>query len=155
MASNLANVRTSAGTTIHVSTDLPASYTSTDYGTVTPWSYVGLISNVGEFGRTYQDVTYNPIDTRGTVHRKGTFDEGSLPLQAAYDPTDAGQGVLADAALTDDLISIKITLQSGEIQYYTGQVFSSTIAVNDANSITMGNYTIQLESGSNVVVAAP
>lgn len=155
MASNTANVRTSAGSTVDVSADLPASYIEADYELVTPWGYVGLISNVGEYGRTYQDVTFNPLDTRGTIHRKGTFDEGQLPLQCAYDPSDAGQTVLKAAALTDDLISIRITLQSGEIQYYTGQVFSATVAVNDANSITMGNYTIQLESGSGVTTPAP
>lgn len=146
------NVRTSAGTSVSISATLPTAYTEAAYLAVTDAVKIGLVSEVGEFGRTYQDVTFNPLETRGTVHRKGSYDEGQLPLQIARDVSDEGQQLLVEASQSDDLYTIILTLQDGTRQFYTGQVYTSVTNVGNVNSITMRNATIQLESGSGIEV---
>lgn len=147
------NIRTSAGSSVSISATLPTAYTAVAYATAATGAVkIGLISEVGEFGRTYQDVTFNPLETRGTAHRKGSYDEGQLALQIARDPTDPGQEILVEASQSDDLYTIIVTLQDGTKQYYTGQVYTSVTNVGNVNAITMRNATIQLESGSGVEV---
>lgn len=146
------NAKTSAGTKISISATLPTAYTKIAYEAVIDWQKVGLVSEVGEFGKTYQDVTFNPLETRGTIHRKGSYDEGQLPLQIARDASDGGQLILVEASDSDDLYSVKLELQDGTIQYFTGLVYTSVTNVGNVNSITMRNSTIQLESGSGIEV---
>ena len=71
--------------------------------------------------------------------------------------TDTGQAILetkADAAAgSDALVSVKVELVDGSIQYFTGQVMSYKVNVANADSITMAEVTLEIDN-SIVKVAA-
>jgi hypothetical protein len=101
-------VRTSAGSTIAISAASPATFDAAGYGALA-FSAIGEVTDLGEFGREYALVTHNPIANRGTVKKKGSFNEGSIDLKLGLDTDDAGQIIAKAASLSDNDYSFKIT----------------------------------------------
>ena len=146
-------VQTSAGTVIAVSAGSPATYDSTGFGALT-WTDISEIVNVGEFGKSFNLVTHNPIDNRRTVKKKGSYNNGQVPLQLGQDLTDAGQALLETASDSDADYAFKVTLQNGAIRYFVAQVMGFTDNVGGVDQIF--GATCNLEITNDVVrVAAP
>jgi hypothetical protein len=151
-------VRTSAGSSIAISAAQPATYDGAGYAALT-WATIGEVTDLGEFGRDYALVTHNPIDTRATVKRKGSYNEGTMDIRVGLDSDDAGQGIARDASESDDDHSIKITLQDGTIFYTQAQVMSFRIGIGGVDTVTGATIRLELTSapdGTGVVeVPAP
>lgn len=138
------NAFTSAGTTIEVSANEPATYDSTGFAALS-YTAIGEITSAGEYGRSYNVVTHLPLDSRETVKRKGSFNSGALSLNMARVPSDAGQTILVAGVDDDDSHSFKVTLQDGTIQYFTGQIISYTTAVGSGDQITGATVAIEID----------
>jgi len=151
MAASLAF--TSAGTTLHISAAAPATYTEAGFAALT-FTEIGEISDLGEFGRQYNLVTFNALGNRRTVKRKGSYNDGTIAAQMARVPADAGQTILTAAVNSDASYSLKITLQDGTIFYTTAQIMSYTTNVGNVDQITAA--TVNLEIDNDIIeVAAP
>lgn len=148
--------RTSAGSTIAISAAAPATFDAAGYGALT-FTQIGEVTDLGEFGRTYALVTHNPLDNRGTVKRKGSFNEGAMDLKLALDNDDAGQ-VIAQAALnSDDDHSFEVTLQDGTKYYFQAQVMSFPISVGSVDQITGASIKLELttnDAGVGIIEVA-
>jgi hypothetical protein len=140
-------VRTTAGTTFKVSAANPATFNAAGYAALA-WTTVGEITDLGEFGREYNLVTHNPIDNRGTVKKKGSFNEGQITLQLGLDTDDAGQVILKAALLSDNDYSILITTQNGDKYYAQSQVMSFKVGAGDVNKITAATVALELTTNS-------
>ena len=152
----MSNVFTSAGTTLGVVAAEPATYDQAGFEALT-FETVGEITDMGEYGPEYEVVTHNPLDTRRTVKRKGTVNDGALTMQLGRDPSNAGQTILiagVDGAARDTIHSFVVTLQDGTKQYSTGQIFSYTTNVGSVNQITGASVTVELDN-QIIEVAAP
>lgn len=136
---------TSAGTTISISAALPATYNDTEFAALT-YTEIGEVSDLGEFGREYNVVKFNPLKDRRTVKRKGSFDDGTVQVQLAKAATDAGQVILKAATNSDASHSIKIVLQDGTIFYFTAQVSSSTVNVGNVDQITSSTFKLEIDN---------
>lgn len=136
---------TSAGTTISISAALPATYNDTKFAELT-YTEIGEVSDLGEFGREYNVVKFNPLKDRRTVKRKGSFDDGTVQVQLAKAATDAGQVILKAATNSDASHSIKIVLQDGTIFYFTAQVSSSTVNVGNVDQITSSTFKLEIDN---------
>ena len=143
---------TSAGTTISISAALPATYDETTFKALA-FTEVGEVSDLGEFGREYNVVKFNPLKDRRTVKRKGSFDDGTVQVQLAKAATDAGQVILRAATNSDASHSVKIVLQDGTTFYFTAQVSSSTVNVGNVDQITSS--TFKLEIDNDILEVAP
>ena len=66
---------------------------------------------------------------RQTIKRKGSYDNGTINLEAAYDNADPGQILLRMASDSDNSYSIRVTMQDATTFYFTAQVFSFDISV--------------------------
>lgn len=143
-------VRTSAGTTLGISASNPATFNIAGYDALS-FTSIGEITDLGEFGREYNLVTHNPIGSRGTVKKKGSFNEGSMTLQLGLDTDDAGQILAKAASLSDADYSFKLTTQNGDIYYYQAQVMSFKVGVGQVDSITTASITLELTSSSTGV----
>lgn len=148
MAANT-SVATSAGSTLHVVAAgvAPATYDDTGYTALT-WVKVGEITDLGEFGREYNLVTHNPIDSRGTQKFKGSFNEGQIALQLGLQTDDAGQIILKSASLADGAYSFKVTTQNGDVYYFRAMVMSFKVGVGSVDSITAASVTLELTTNS-------
>jgi hypothetical protein len=80
-------VRTSAGTTLKVSASTPATFDATGYNALT-MTVVGEVSDLGEFGREFNLVTFNPVGSRGVVKKKGSFNQGTMQIQLGLAPSE-------------------------------------------------------------------
>lgn len=146
---------TSAGTTLSISADLPATEDQAGYEDAgITYTEIGEITDVPEFGKTYNLVTHNPLGTRNTVKRKGSYNNGSVALQMAKDPADAGQIIALSALDSDENHTFKVAYADGSTEYFQAQVLSYTSNVGSVDSITSAS--VQLEITTDVVyVAAP
>ncbi len=136
---------TSAGTTIGVSVALPATYNTAGFAALT-FTDIGEVVDGGELGRVYEVVKHNPLATRETIKRKGSFDSGSLSLMMARVPSDAGQTILVAAVNSDNSHSFEVTLQDGTILYFTAQIFSYLTKVGTTNQITAAQVNVEIDS---------
>lgn len=139
-------VRTSAGTTIKLSAGTPATFNAAGYAALT-WTTIGEVTDLGEFGREYNLVTHNPLGNRGTVKKKGSFNEGSITLQLGLDTDDAGQILAKTASTSDSDYSFEIATQNGDKYYFQAQVMSFKVGVGGVDQITAA--TIMLEITTN------
>jgi hypothetical protein len=141
------SVKTSASTTLHVSAAAPATFDSTGYGALT-WTAVGEITDLGEFGRVYNLVTHNPVGSRGTVKKKGSFNEGTMDMSLGLDTDDAGQILLKAAAMSDSDYSFKVTTQNTDKYYFQAQTMSFKVGVGSVDSITSASVSLELTTNS-------
>lgn len=141
---------TSAGATLAVSNSAPASFNSSGYGALS-YTAVGEIDNMGEFGRVYSLLSRKPLGTRGTVKAKGSFDEGGLALQLAYDDADAGQDLLRAAVASDSPVSCKVTMPTGKIFYFQAMVMSFKTSVGTSEQFFNASCDLQITTSSGGV----
>lgn len=145
----MSDVFTSAGTLLAISATLPATHDQAGFEAIASgdWETVGEITDMGEFGREYNLVTHNPIGNRRTVKRKGSYNDGALPLTLGRIPgTDTGQALLRTAVDDDASYSVRVTLQDGAILYFTVQVMSYTANVGTVDQITQAASNLEIDN---------
>jgi hypothetical protein len=142
--------RTSAGSTLAISAAAPATFNEAGYEALT-FTNIGEITDLGEFGREYALVTHNPLDTRATVKRKGSYNEGAMDLRLALDTDDAGQILLSTASESDADYSFELTLQNGDVYYFQAQVMTFKIGVGSVDQITGASVRLELTSNDDGV----
>jgi len=75
---------TSAGSKISIGNP-PASQTLVALQAVS-YTDIAEVTDIGEFGRTYNLVTHNPLGDRITVKRKGSINNGTIALLIRVKP---------------------------------------------------------------------
>jgi hypothetical protein len=138
---------TAAGTIISISAALPASVTASAYDALT-YTEIGEVTDGGSIGRTYNMVNHLPLGKRGLVKIKGSFDDGTLTIQAAFAPGDAGQALVETALDDDAFYSIKIELQDGTKIFSQAQVTSAPVAIGTADTVVGTTFALAIKSGS-------
>ncbi len=136
-------VYTTAGSTIAISAAAPATFDSVGYGALT-WAVIGEITDMGEFGREYALVTHNPVDSRGTVKKKGSYNEGTMTLQLGLDAEDDGQVIAQQAVGDDDEVSIRIVRRNGETNYLSALVMNFKNNLGSVDTITNGSIALEI-----------
>lgn len=143
-------VKTSAGSTIKIFAGQPATYDASGYNALA-MTLIGEVTDLGEFGRKYNLVTHNPLATRSTIKKKGSYNEGSIALQVGLDGADAGQVIAKAAAVSDNDYSFCITIQSGTKYYFQAQVMGFMPNVGSVDKITTASINLELTSNSSGV----
>lgn len=144
-------VQTSAGTTIAISAALPATDDAAGYNALT-WAAIGEVTDLGEFGREYATVTHNPVASRRTIKRKGSYNDGTMALQLALDRDDAGQILVKTALASDANKAFRITYQDGSKDYFSAMVMSFKTNVGSVDQILSGS--INLEINTDIIPVA-
>jgi hypothetical protein len=145
----MSDIVSSVGTVVSVSTSAPATYNATGFGALT-WATCGELAELPSFGAEAALATHTPLATGIVAKRRGSLNYGSVALTMAVSDDDAGQTILQDAAEaaagTDALVSVKVVLVNGEIQYFTAQVMSYKVNVGNADAITMAEVTLEIDN---------
>jgi hypothetical protein len=150
----MTNVVTFAGATIGVSAGEPATHDAAGFAALT-YTDVGEVISVGSRGRTYTDVSYKTLAERGTLHRKGSYDEPETTFEIGADRTDAGQVIMKAGSESDDNNSFIITYSNGEVDYFMGLIFSFVTNGGDADTMRMLTANVRIDRAGVVEVAAP
>ena len=143
----MSNAYTSAGTTISVCATQPATFDKVGFEALT-WIAVGEVTDLGEFGKEYNIVNHNPLGTRQTIKRKGSYDNGAISMSLARDITDVGQIALLAGLDSDESYAIKVVLADTATThlYTTAQISSFTYNVGSVDSITSGSVGVQIDA---------
>ena len=141
----MSNARTSAGTRISIAMPLSSGYTLADFEAA-DWNEIGEVTDLGQFGKEFTLVTHNPLGDRRTVKRKGSYNDGAIQLQYAFDPEDTGQEMLRDAVDSDDSYSFRIVLQDGTAFYFSAQAMSAPVNVGTVDQITSGSTALEIDN---------
>jgi len=145
--------QTAAGTVISIGS-------TGDLSTETSWTTIGEVVSISEFGRTYAEVTHNPLTDRGTEKFKGSYNDGDITLQLAQDLSDAGQQALLDALDDDAAFNFQVLQNdapdTGEptTHVFKARVMSFTHNVDGVDSIVGASVTLGIVSGTLDTTAA-
>lgn len=144
--------KTSAGATLSIGdSSSPPTYTK-----------ISGITNMGEFGRQYNQGTFTPVSGRGTEKYKGSFNEGDPTFDLARDLSDDGQTQLQDALDKDEYMPFKIELDdapsgsgtSPTTYEFRAKVMSLTTNIGGADDYVSGQVTLGIEPNSMTKTAA-
>lgn len=128
-------VHTSAGSKLFIG----SASTSTNLLTDT-YTEVGEVVNIGDFGRTYQEVRHDALGSRGTRKFKGQYDDGNIALQLGRDPVDAGQAKIVTARDLD--YDYNFYIEENDKPAASGGVFTVTIAAPGVFTLTAHGYAV-------------
>lgn len=143
-------VNTTAGSKLRITAAAPATYDEAGFTAIFPTPItssnpvIGEITDFGEFGREYNLVNHNPVSTRGTVKKKGSFNSGSMTLQLGLDNDDAGQQLAKLAAKSDANYYFEMTIQNGDKYFFSGMVMMFKTSLGNVDSITNASITVEL-----------
>lgn len=141
------SVSTSSGTTLGIVLGAPATFDDTGYAALT-FVPIGEITDIPDFGREFELITHKPISSRGTVKKKGGFNEGSIDLKLGLNTDDAGQVLLKAAALSDADYSFKITHPTGDVYYFRALCLSFKVGTGNSGSIITATTKLELQTSS-------
>lgn len=150
------NLNTGAGCRLSIGTktgaDTQAAYAADTY------IEVGEISDIGEFGDTFNSVTFQALADGRVRKYKGTADAGDITLAVGLDNGDAGQQAIKTAHQDRSKgdYNLKITLNDGDPAatpiinpttfYFRGKVMKNTVATGGAGAVVTRNITIAINS---------
>lgn len=136
-------VFTSAGTSLGLSAQEPASYNKAGYEALT-FTEIGEISDLGEIpSRIYEVVNWQPIRDRGMRKAKGGYQIGSQTLTVGIDPDDAGQALVDTATLSDESYSVAIIHPKLGAIYARALVMGGPKNYGDVNTIATRQITLE------------
>ncbi len=144
------SIESVAGTTLKISAGVPATFDGPGYAALT-YTTVGEITDLGEFGRRYNVIKHNPVAKRGTVKRKGSYDEGTLNLKLALDTDDAGQILCKAAHASDNDYSVMITAQGGDKYYMQVQVTSDIVVFGTVDNMKAASIDMEITTSATGV----
>jgi hypothetical protein len=142
----------SAGSKISISSAQPATDTEAGFVALT-YTKIGDVTNIGAIGPETAEIAHNPVDENVTYYVKGSRTNGSLQLQGARSPSDAGQALLIAGEAAQTPVSLKIELQDGTALYASGIVLSYKTNIGGQGQITSFESNVRI-SGALFEVAA-
>lgn len=117
--------------------------TSTAYAALTPWTEIGEVETIPEFGDEATEVTFLSLSAGRVRKAKGSFNSGTIDLLCGRDPLDAGQVAAKAAAGTAFQYAIRVTAadkadanDTNSIFYFTALVFTNKTGVGGADDFT-------------------
>lgn len=143
-------IQSAAGASIGISAAAPATYNVAGYEALT-FTNIGEVTDLGEFGREYNLITHNPIDTRATKKLKGSYNEGQISLTVALDTADAGQNLAKTASASDADYSMVVEMQNGAKYYFPAKVMSFKIGVGSVDNVVSATISLEITSSSTGV----
>ncbi len=141
------SVSSGAGTTIGIVLTAPATFDAAGYAALT-FVNIGEVTDIPDFGREFELIAHKPISSRGTVKKKGGFNEGSIDLKLGLNTDDAGTILLKAAALSDVDYSFEIAMPTGDVYYFRALAMSFKVAAGNSGSIISATCKLELQTNS-------
>lgn len=141
--------RTSAGTQIGLTAAAPNTWDEAGYSAGT-YTTIGKPENVdGDLGRKWDLVTFEALDTRGVEKLKGGYNLGSLNIQCALVPGDAGQTACRAAESSDDDYYFQVSFRDGSKLWFPALVMSFTTRIGASKDVTRAMLALEIDIDPN------
>lgn len=142
---------THAGGKVSISATLPLALTGSAYEVPT-YTEIKEATDLGAIGRVYNLVDHQPLSSRGTQQRKGSYNDGAPQLQVAWTPGDPGQAIVQTALNSDNYYTFKYEYQNGTIVYFQALVTSAPINGGTIDTMVGSTINLAVKPGSIVFV---
>lgn len=142
------NAFTSSAITLSVSATLPATQDVAGYEALT-FTAVGEVTSIGDYGKTYDEITHQVLGDRKTYKFKGFYNEGTTSIALARLEADAGHLILKDfldGANTDADAAVKVDFGNGIVDYFNAKVMSYVNSGMDGGSIVSASADLAINS---------
>lgn len=143
-------IQSAAGASIGITATAPATFDEGGYGALT-FVNIGEVTDLGEFGREYNLITHNPIDTRATKKLKGSYNEGQISMTVGLDTADAGQNLAKTASQADADYYFKIKMQNGAAYYFPAKVMSFKRSIGSVDNVVSAAISLEITSATGGV----
>lgn len=152
-----------SGVFIRPTPHLEATDTLAEWDALSGWVRIGGITNVGEFGPTYQEITSEPIDAEAVGKYKGMRNDGNLTLTIEWREDDAGQVIVRDALASFEDYDWKVELNNKPAgatskpsrKFFAGKAMSDTFNIGGPNNLVTGTVNIAINGGMGAIVSGP
>lgn len=144
--------KTALGTKLYIGLVNPTSDSSA-LTAETSWTEVGEVTQIPAFGLKYNKSEHKPIATGQTYKFKGSYDGGSVQLDMAEAPTDAGQAAILTALGSKSAYNFKIEFADApsgasalnSTRKFMGKVFSFETTVGTVDGIIAARVMIEID----------
>jgi hypothetical protein len=144
--------KTAAGSKLYIGGS-NATADAADLAAETSWTEVGEVTNIPEFGLSYDKIEHKPLSKRAVYKFKGSFDGGSVQIDMADAPTDAGQAAMLAALDDDGSYNFKVEFHDAPAGAsavpttikFMGKVFSYRTNVGTTNGIIAARSMIEID----------
>lgn len=117
------------------------------------WTLVGEVEDLGEFGDEASEITFTALANRRVRKFKGTFDAGTVTVQAGSDPADTGQLAMIAAFASDLDYPFRIVLNdkittggTGTTLYFGGKVMSKRRNVGNVENVVRQSFPVGINT---------
>lgn len=141
-----------AGSKFQLCADLPLAYNAAGFNDLT-WTDVGEVTSIGEFGANYNVIEHLSLADKRTRKFSGSYNNGSMSVEMAFDALDSGQLLALDIMDTGDECSVAIRLRDGSRYFSTGIITS--FRRNVGTTDTMVTATVNVELNGDIVERLP
>ncbi len=141
----MTGVTVNTGTTVGISTTLPATLNSIGYAALT-FVDIGEVVDIGEIALAWSLLTHQTVGRDSPNKLKDTKDIGNIPLTLGKVTSNAGQAALKAALSSSTSVAFKITIPSGDVVNFTGLVIKAGMGSLAAGAIS----TTMVEIAVNV-----
>lgn len=138
----MSNAYTSAGTRIFISEDLPLELGIDDFESL-PYQEIGAVSDIAEFGRSTEVLSYYEMGSDEPVKVKGNKSFNGMSLTMAA--TRENQLLLA-AFGSDNSYSFRIEVPEPDAYYFTAKVVEYNVNIGGADQIVSSTATLAITS---------
>lgn len=121
-------VKPTNGTTLAMSSTLPATYDSGGYTAITPTA-VGEVLSIGEIAKTYSVISHQSVGRAYPQKIKDVYDIGNVSITMARITSDTGQDIMNLALASANSYTFRITLPSTAVEHFTGKVIKVGLGV--------------------------
>lgn len=149
----MSEAQVAAGVAFYIGDAAPATYDKEGYEAVT-WTKVGEIGNItGDIGKVFNLATYQLLEDRGIVKRKGGYNNGSVNVEYAYHRSDTGQVDVVTAVDSDDPLPFRIVMTDEDVTYvyFMGQVMGQPVNIGGTEDFLTSSVPIEIDSVSDVL----
>lgn len=146
----------SAGSELALSSAGPADPTVQANWEGLTWVVWEEATSLGEIGVTADETTYTPVKSGEKVKLSTTIDNGEIPAEGPFDPTDPAIILLKAATDSRPIAPVwcRLTDSKGEVQYFKGNPKNFRKKIGTATDILMVMANVSV-SGAIFTVAAP
>lgn len=146
-------VDTAAGSKISIGPANSTAASQTDYEAL-PFTEVGEVENIGEFGDTFNEVNFTALADRRVRKFKGSRNAGNIQLTIGHDSANTGQTDLNAALESDSDFAFRVELDDAgsgtgaapTTFFFRAKVMAAPITVGDTESIVRINATLGINS---------
>ena len=156
------SVQTAQGCKFYIGPQNTSASTTAAYDALS-YTEVGEIENMGDFGDTFNPVTFTALANGRTRKFKGSVNGGTMSLVCGLDESDPGQDALRAAldetssATWEYAFKIELNDSAGTnptTYYFRGLVMSSTREIGEVENIIRTTVNVEINSELTTKAAA-